>query len=75
MNALSAIGCVGPRFELRFQSLFDEGRGFSFPCDEAGNVDIDALSDRGRNNYLYARAVVGVEFATPAIQYAEDDGE
>jgi len=30
-------------------------------------VELDALSERARSNYLYARAVVGREFATPAV--------
>ncbi len=55
-------------FELRFQSLFDSGRGFAFPCDPAGHVDLNRLSDRERDNYLYARAVVGRELATPAVR-------
>ena len=50
-------------FELRFASLFHEGRGLAFPCDAAGRVDLDALSERARNNYFYARAVGGREFA------------
>jgi hypothetical protein len=54
-------------FELRFQSLFDPGRGLCFPCDAQGRVDLDALSDRARQNYLYARAVVGREFAVPRV--------
>lgn len=56
------------RYELRFQSLFNEGRALSFPCDAQGHVDMDALSERARDNYLYARTVVGREFATPAVQ-------
>jgi hypothetical protein len=56
------------QFELRFQSLFDSGRGFAFPCDPAGRVDLDRLSDRARNNYLYARAMVGRELSVPAVQ-------
>jgi hypothetical protein len=55
------------RYEIRFQSLFKEGRALTFPCDAHGRVDMDLLSDRARNNYLYARAVVGREFATPAV--------
>ena len=55
-------------FELRFQSLFDSGRGFAFPCDPKGQVDLDQLSDRARNNYLYARAMVGRELAVPAVR-------
>lgn len=60
----------GARFELRFRSLFNEGRGLAFPCDAGGQVDLDALSERGRNNYLFARAMVGREFATPDIRLA-----
>ena len=54
-------------FQLRFQSLFDPGRGYAFPCDEKGRVDLDALSERARTNYLYARAMVGREVTTPAV--------
>ncbi|HEY0884693.1 MAG TPA: hypothetical protein VGE20_05400 [Ramlibacter sp.] len=57
-------------YELRFQSLFDSGRGFAFPCDPEGQVDLDKLSDRARNNYLYARAMVGRELACPAVKPA-----
>ena len=57
-----------PAYELRFQSLFDEGRAYAFPCDEAGRVDLDALSERARHNYLYARAVIGREFSVPAVR-------
>jgi hypothetical protein len=56
------------RFELRFQSLFDSGRGFAFPCDPKGCVDLDQLSDKARNNYLYARAMVGRELSVPAVR-------
>jgi hypothetical protein len=57
-------------FQLRFQSLFDSGRGYAFPCDPEGHVDLDQLSDRARNNYLYARAMVGRELAVPAVERA-----
>jgi hypothetical protein len=57
-------------YELRFQSLFTEGRGLAFPCDCDGHVDIDALSERGRANYFYARTVIGREFTTPSVQAA-----
>jgi hypothetical protein len=56
------------QFELRFQSLFNSGRGYSFPCDPKGLVDLNRLSDGARNNYLYARAMVGRELAVPAVR-------
>jgi hypothetical protein len=58
------------RFELRFQSLFDDGRGYAFSCDEAGHVDLDTLSSRARLNYFYARTVIGREVAMPAVRAA-----
>jgi hypothetical protein len=58
---------LGAQFQVRFVSLFHEGRGLTFPCDAMGYVDLDALSERGRCNYLFARAMVGREFASPNI--------
>jgi len=60
-------GCQGG-YVLRFQSLFHEGRAYAFPCDERGHVDLDALSERARINYLYARAVIGREVTMPAVE-------
>ncbi|HSW26501.1 MAG TPA: hypothetical protein VLJ62_27345 [Burkholderiaceae bacterium] len=57
-------------FELRFQSLFDGGRALAFPCDAAGHVELDALSERARSNYFYARTVIGRDFGFPAVQPA-----
>ena len=58
-------------YELRFDSLFIEGRGLAFPCDVNGEVQIDSLSERARLNYLYARAVVGREFGRPAVRRSD----
>ncbi len=55
-------------YELRFRSLFVEGRAFAFPCDAEGHVDMDSLTHRALNNYLYARSVIGREVAMPAVQ-------
>lgn len=68
MNTLSmSLQDSFPRFELRFQSLFTEGRALTFPCDDQGRVHFDLLSEKARANYLYARVVVGREYATPAV--------
>jgi hypothetical protein len=53
--------------EIRYQPLSGRGPELAFPCDARGKVELDALSDRARNNYLYARAVVGRVYASPAI--------
>lgn len=55
------------QFELRYPSLFHEGRGYAFPCDAEGHVDIDQLPERARANYLLARKLVGREFSTPRL--------
>ena len=59
---MNANASTQSAFELRFQSLFDEGRALAFPCDAAGHVELDALSERARSNYFYARTVVGRDF-------------
>lgn len=66
MNATLASHTHG-HYELRFRSLTEEGRAFAFPCDAAGHVDLDALSERARIDYFYARTVIGREFAIPAV--------
>ena len=53
--------------ELRFQSLADGREGYAFPCDPAGHVELDGLTERERIDYLYARAVVGREVAPPSV--------
>jgi hypothetical protein len=60
-----------PGFVLRFPSLFD-GRGFAFPCDAHGAVDVDALSSQARRNYLAARNAVGRDYGFPAVTPAQE---
>jgi len=64
----SLLACEG--CELRFQSLSDPACVVAFPCDAAGRVDLDALSERARTTYFYARTVIGREFAMPAVRHA-----
>lgn len=59
------------QYELRFRHLVDSGRGFTFPCDHNGHVDLNQLSDRARTDYLFARALVGRDLAVPAVRPAE----
>lgn len=54
-------------FELRFQSLYQLGRALVFPCDCDGHVDLDHCSERARNNYLFARAMMGREYGWPRV--------
>ncbi|HEX2012577.1 MAG TPA: hypothetical protein VJN44_16745 [Roseateles sp.] len=57
-------------FEIRFDSLFNAGQALAFPCDSEGHVDLDTLPERARNNYLFARAMVGRDFLAPRVHGA-----
>lgn len=56
------------QFQLCFRSLFQHGRGFAFPCDQQGEVDMDRLTEKMRLNYLFARAMVGRDYDVPAVE-------
>ena len=68
MNATDIKLTPPAAFELRFQSLFNEGRALAFPCDADGHVALDTLSERACNNYLLARRLVGRDYAVPALR-------
>ena len=59
---------TAPRYQIRFESIVEAGSALSFPCDAQGHVQLDALSDSARQQYLYARAVVGRAYAAPIVQ-------
>lgn len=60
-----------PLYEVRYQSLFQDGRALCFPCDAQGHVDLCSLSENAMENYLFARAMVGREFAAPHVEQTE----
>jgi hypothetical protein len=67
---MDRFGCVAANavlYELRFDSLFKEGRAYSFACNAEGHVDMDSLCETARRNYLYARAVIGHELCFPKV--------
>lgn len=70
MNTMTVRPHSGSSYWLKFESFAHPGRGFAFPCDAAGRVNLDSLSDTALRNYLYARAVVGRELDTPHIEQA-----
>ena len=71
MNTSPMVSCDPVHYELRFRSLFEAGHFYAIPCDAAGHVDMDALSAPARENYLYARTVIGREFSIPTVVNAE----
>ncbi len=54
-------------YQLKYQSLKRLESVLVFPCDAQGRVEMNGLSERARNDYLFARAVVCFEFARPAV--------
>ena len=54
-------------YELSFAYIHSSKR-LAFPCDEKGVVHLELLSERARNNYFYARAMLGREFLVPQVQ-------
>jgi len=65
MGALQHHTSAG--FELRFDPLGKSGQALCFPCDAHGKVDLNALSERARCDYLFARALIGRDFGRPAV--------
>jgi hypothetical protein len=63
------IDMLMTQYELRFQSLVDDRR-YAFPCDPKGHVDLNQLGERLRNDYLFARALVGRDMAAPVVGLA-----
>ena len=61
-------------YELRFESLVAPGLSYDFPCDAGGHVNMDELTDAVRENYLYARTVVGREYSLPTVISASASG-
>ena len=49
------------------EAIRPASQDFAFCCDDRGNVELDALGDKARLDYLFARALVGRNFARPAI--------
>jgi hypothetical protein len=60
--------CTCVNHILRYDSLFASEPSYVFPCDERGRVDLDSLNDRTRDDYLYARVVVGNALKAPYVE-------
>ncbi|KQW52398.1 hypothetical protein ASD88_05100 [Pelomonas sp. Root662] len=55
---------------LHFEPLAAQGAGLDIPCDPEGHVGLDALGDKARNDYFFARALIGCVFARPTVKQA-----
>jgi hypothetical protein len=71
MGSRTRPHCVldaAPRYQLRFAWLHDPGRCITFPCDEAGSVDLGSLTELTRMIYLGARAMQSHYYSCPTVQ-------
>ena len=56
------------RHLLHFEAIAAGCRGYVFPCDASGQVEIDRLSDRERVDFLFARHLVGLRFQRQLVE-------
>ncbi|MGQ3054391.1 MAG: hypothetical protein ACT6S0_21625 [Roseateles sp.] len=61
---------VQPTHLLHFEPLVAQSAGLDIPCDPEGHVGLDALGDKARNDYFFARALIGCLFARPTVKQA-----
>lgn len=53
---------------LHFEPLTPGDAGLDIPCDPQGRVGLDALGERLRNDYFFARTLIGRLFARPTVR-------
>lgn len=58
---------ASPGFRLVYRSISGSLAEHGFPCNPRGEVDLDLLDDRSRNNYFFARAMVGRAMKPPMV--------
>lgn len=58
-----------PTHLLHFEPLTAGDAGLDIPCDPNGRVGLDALGDKLRNDYFFARTLIGRLFAAPTVRH------
>lgn len=53
---------------LHFEPLTAGDAGLDIPCDPHGRVGLDALGEKLRNDYFFARTLIGRLFAAPTVR-------
>lgn len=53
---------------LHFEPLTAGDAGLDVPCDPQGRVGLDALGEKLRNDYFFARTLIGRLFAAPTVR-------
>ena len=69
MTLVRSTMCTPPATHLlHFEPLTAQAAGLDIPCDPQGRVWLDALGARLRNDYFFARALIGRVFAHPTVR-------
>jgi hypothetical protein len=58
--------------EVRFLPRLAGQRRLVFPCNTAGHVEIDKLSEHERIDYLFARALRGRDYSFEIVTALDD---
>lgn len=53
------------KFQLRFNALYEQGKGYTFPCDKDGKVDISSMSASEIESYALVHVLTGLEYSYP----------
>jgi hypothetical protein len=61
-----------PHVELRFLPRSGDRRCLVFPCNAAGHVEIDKLSEPERIDYLFARALRSRDYSFEIVTALDD---
>jgi hypothetical protein len=54
-------------FRLRFEPLCRHLMRYEFPCDPFGHVHLEAFDNETLLQYLYVRALIGVDYRMPRM--------
>jgi hypothetical protein len=53
--------------QLRFESLRDPSNVLAFSCDACGVADMNEMDAATRNRYLFARALMGIDYTVRCV--------
>ncbi|RZJ09324.1 MAG: hypothetical protein EOP39_11710 [Rubrivivax sp.] len=67
-GSLDAESCAQLTHLLHFEPLSAGDAGLDVPCDPQGRVGLDALTEKLRNDYFFARTLIGRLFAAPTVR-------
>lgn len=52
-------------FQLRFTALYEQGKGYTFPCDNEGRPMVNEMSNKEIHSYNEVHQMVGIEVSYP----------